>query len=270
MKEIFDINRFGKLLRYDFSVNKWEYILLLPVVTLILWFILFMGMTSSIGGGNYAASNYIPLYIMGYIFLGVFLNSKSYGALKNRLSAAGYLSLPASAFEKFFLHWLLRIALYTLLYPVVFYVGVNAFIPLFKFGTKMYIDYYGLNVSVPEIPAFEFSIVKADTGRFFGNFALYFGAIFSITLVQLGSIAFGKWNLVKTFLALTALQIIIYYYAKLIGAFKGGLDSLRPTFSRNGFPEGITTLEVSLIALMVLTLVVCWTATFLKLKEREV
>jgi hypothetical protein len=256
-------------MRYDFSVNRWEYILLLPISILALWFVLFIGYSNSLGG-RFDGDNYIPMYIMGYFILGAFLNSKSYGALKNRLSAVSYLTLPASTFEKFFLHWFLRIALYTLLYPLVFYIGVNVFIPIFNTITKVYLDYYGIATSLPEISPFEFQLVTPNTGRAVGDLALYFGPIFTLTIIQLGSIAFGKWNLVKTFLVLTGLQILVYYYIKMIGAFKGGLEGLRPNFHNDGFPDHITMLDISLMALMVTTLLVCWTATFMKLKEREV
>jgi hypothetical protein len=89
-------------------------------------------------------------------------------------------------------------------------------------------------------------------------------------LVQLGSIAFGSQNLVKTTGVLIGVLALFYLYVKLIGDFKGGLEELRPNFFLDGFPEHITFLEIGLMALMVITLLVCWAATFLKLKEREV
>jgi len=270
MKEVFDINRFGKLLRYDFSVNRWEYILLLPVSILALWFVMFMSY-GNISASNFRAVNYLPIYFMGYMILGIFLNSKSFGALKNRLSAVSYLSLPASAFEKFFLHWFLRIALFTILYPVVFYVGVNSFIPIFKTGVKVYLDYKGTIASLPEIDFFEFDFVSPNAGKLFIiDFGIYFGILFTLSLVQLGSIAFGKWNLVKTIGVLVGFQALLYFYARFIGAFKGGFEELRPAFFLDGIPDDIILIQLSLLVFMVITLLVCWTATFLKLKEREV
>jgi len=270
MKEVFDISRFGKLLRYDLSVNKWEYILLLPVSILALWLVMFMSY-GNINASSFKAVNYLPIYFIGYLITGIFLNSKSFGALKNRLSAASYLTLPASAFEKYFLHWFLRIALFSILYPIVFYVGVNSFIPIFKFGVKLYHDYQGASASLPEIAPFEFTFVNPQYNRFiFIPFAIYFGLIFALTLVQLGSIAFGKWNLVKTIGVLIGLLALIYLCANLIFSFKGGLKDLRPNFYLDGFPDQITLLEIGLMVFMVITLLVCWTATFLKLKEREV
>lgn len=270
MNEVFDINRFGQLLRYDFSVNRWEYILLLPVSILALWFVMFMSY-GNISASNFRAVNYLPIYFIGYLIMGIFLNSKSFGGLKNRLSATSYLTLPASSFEKYFLHWFLRIALFTLLYPFVFYVGTNSFIPIFKAGVKLYNDYKGTIASAPEITSFEFALVSMDTGRFiFLSFAIYFGMIFTLTLVQLGSIAFGKWNLLKTFLVLAGVLTLIYLFVNFIVSFKGGFEELRPNFFLDGFPDHITFLEIGLMTLMVISLLVCWTATFLKLKEREV
>jgi hypothetical protein len=270
MKEVFDIHRFGKLLRYDFRVNRWEYLLLLPLSIVALWLVLFMAF-GNITASKFQASTYIPIYFMGYLIMGIFLNSRSFGALKNRLSAASYLTLPASAFEKYFLHWLLRIALFSLLYPLVFYIGVNSFIPIFQMGGKIYLDYIGSTASVAEISLFEFNMVKPDTGRFiFIPFAIYFGLIFALSLVQLGSIAFGKWNLVKTILVLISFQALVYLYARLIVTFKGGFEEIRPTFFIDGIPDHITMLEIGLMVLMVVSLLVCWTATFMKLKEREV
>lgn len=270
MKEVFDINRFGKLLRYDFSVNRWEYILLFPISLLALWLVMFMAY-GNINASNFQAKSYLPIYYIGYIIIGIFLNSKSFGALKNRLSAVSYLSLPASAFEKFFLHWFLRIALFGILYPILFYVGVNSFILVFTTGVKLYLEYKGTTASLPEIDFFEFGMVLQNTGKsFFIPFAIHVGIIFIFTLVQLGSIAFGKWNLVKTLLVLIGFHILAYYYAKLIGAFKGGFEELRPTFFLDGVPDNTTVIEICLMAFMVVSLMVCWAATFMKLKEREV
>lgn len=269
MNEVFDIKRFAKLLRYDFRVNRWEYLLLLPVSILALWFVMFISV-GNISGWIFNESKYIPIYIIGYLVLGIFLNSKSFGALKNRLGATSYLTLPASPFEKFFLHWFLRIALYSLLYPLVFDVGANSFISIFEVGGKIYLDYQGSTASVSEIIPFKFNMVSPDTGRLFGNFVIYFGPVFALTLVQLGSIAFGKWNLVKTLLTLIGILTLGYMVIKLIGTFKGGLEELRPNFFVDGLPDQISTIEISLMAFMVITLLVFWTATFLKLREREV
>ena len=269
MNEVFDINRFGKLLRYDFGVNRWEYLLLIPISILALWLVLFIAV-GNISGMIFQESKYIPIYIIGYLVLGIFLNSKSFGALKKRLSAASYLTLPASSFEKFFLHWFLRIALFSLLYPLVFYIGVNSFISIFEVGGKIYLDYKGSTASVSEIIPFKFNMVSPDTGRLFGNFAIYFGPVFAITLIQLGSIAFGKWNLVKTLLSLIGILTLGYMVIKLVGSFKGGLEELRPNFFIDGFPDQITMIEIGIMAFMVITLLVCWTATFIKLTEREV
>lgn len=270
MKEIFDINRFGKLLRYDFSVNKWEYILLLPVSILVLWLVMFMAY-ANLNAGKFQAIGYVPIYFIGFISMGIFLNSKSFGALKNRLSAVSYLTLPASTFEKFFLHWFLRIALFGILYPLFFYVGVNSFIPIFEASVKLYLDYKGTAASLPEIDYFNFDVVRPSAGGFFIiDFLIYFAIIFAFTLIQLGSIAFGKWNIIKTLLVLIGLQILAYYYANLIGALKGGFEELRPTFFLDGVPDNTTVIDICLAAFMVISLVVCWTATYMKLREREV
>lgn len=270
MNEVFDIKRFGRLLGYDFSVNRWEYLLLLPVSILALWIVMFMSY-GNISASNFRAVNYLPIYFIGYLIMGIFLNSKSFGGLKNRLSATSYLTLPASSFEKYFLHWFLRIALFTLLYPFVFYVGTNSFIPIFKAGVKLYNDYKGTLASAPEIASFEFALVSPSYSRFiFIPFTIYFGIIFTLTLVQLGSIAFGKWNLVKTILVLVGFSALLYLVTNLIVTFKGGLEEIRPNFYLDGFPDHITFLEIGLMTLMVISLLVCWTATFLKLKEREV
>jgi len=270
MKEVFDINRFGKLLRYDFSVNRWEYILLFPISILALWLVLFM-VYGNINAGDFQASSYTPIYFIGYIIMGIFLNSKSFGALKNRTSTLSYLTLPASAFEKFFLHWFLRIALFGILYPLFFYVGVNSFIPIFETGVKLYLDYKGTTASLPEIDYFNFYMVRPYTGEFFIiHFLIYFGIIFTFTLVQLGSISFGKWNLIKTFLVLIGIQILAYYYATLVGGLKGGLEELRPTFFLDGVPDNTTVIDICLMAFMVISLLICWTSTYMKLREREV
>ena len=269
MNEVFDINRFGKLLRYDFRVNRWEYLLLLPISILALWLVMFFAV-GNISGWIFEERKYIPIYIMGYLVLGIFLNSKSFGGLKTRLSATSYLTLPASAFEKFLLHWFLRIALFSLLYPLVFYVGVNSFKSIFEVAGEIYLDYKGSTAAVSEIIPFKFNMVSPDTGRLFGNFAFYFGPVFALTLVQLGSIAFGKWNLVKTLLVLVGLMGLLYLVANFIVTFKGGFEEIRPNFYLDGFPDHITFLEIGLMAFMVISLLVCWTAIFIKLKEREV
>lgn len=269
MNEVFDIKRFGKLLSYDFRVNRWEYLLLLPISILALWLVMFLSV-GNISGWIFPEHKYIPIYIMGYLILGIFLNSKSFGALKNRLRATSYLTLPASAFEKFILHWFLRIVLFSLLYPLVFYVGANSFISIFEVGGKIYLDYKGSTAAVSEIIPFKFNMVSPDTGRLFGNFAIYFGPIFALTLVQLGSIAFGKWNIVKTLLSLVGLLTLGYLTIRMIGNIKGGLEELRPNFFINGLPDQITMIEIGLMAFMLITLLVGWAATFIKLKEREV
>ncbi|MGF1636380.1 MAG: hypothetical protein ACFCUU_04855 [Cyclobacteriaceae bacterium] len=259
MKKVFDINRFGKLLRYDYNVNKWEYILLLPVSLAILWYALFSMFKSTVDG-SFTSSYYLRFFLTGYFLLGIFLNSKSYGALRNRLSAATYLALPASVFEKFFLHWFLRITLFTAIYPVLFYVGVNVFIPIFTWATKAYISFYGLSANIADIPAFSFDVLIP--GEIEGQILLtaIFIAIFVLSIFQLGSIVYGKWNLVKTILAIAVMFLILHYYVRFIAIFLGGVENIRTVLFGYYIIESFLTLS----------LIVCWVATYLKLKEREV
>ncbi|MCC5930606.1 MAG: hypothetical protein JJU28_15275 [Cyclobacteriaceae bacterium] len=269
MKKHFDLHRFYRLLRFEFYSNKWEYILLIPILIGALWMVLLLGMINAMGS-TYHENNYIPIFIIGYLAAGIFFNTKSFGALKKRHSAITYLGLPASTFEKYFLHWFLRIFLFTLLYPFFFYASVNAFIPLFKSLAGLYVEYYNPKKGLPEIPVFHFELVQPKTGRFIGDFSAFFGAIFTLTVIQLGSIAFGKWNLLKTLLSVFILQVVIYYFIRFIGFLKGGIEDLRPNFYTDGLPDHITWQEVSLVVLMAMTLIISWLATYLKLKEREV
>jgi hypothetical protein len=137
----------------------------------------------------------------------------------------------------------------------------------------IYPKFNDLNVSpmLTYIDFFEFDFVSPNAGKLFIiDFGIYFGILFTLSLVQLGSIAFGKWNLVKTIGVLVGFQALLYFYARFIGAFKGGFEELRPAFFLDGIPDDIILIQLSLLVFMVITLLVCWTATFLKLKEREV
>ncbi len=120
--QFFSFKRLGRLLQIDLQVNYKRYLLLSGVLLIALYGILFLDMPRGDSKWGFEMRKYyFPFRVI--VFLWWAIAGSSFPQFGNKLSARGYLLLPASIFEKYLSQFLLRIVGGGFLLAVVFWIA---------------------------------------------------------------------------------------------------------------------------------------------------
>jgi len=118
----FQSGRFFKLLSYDLLIHHKRYLSVLASATIILLFMLVISMTSHemhFGMRNYQGSLFLCL-IAGGLFV-----SSSFPYLNSEKGTCHYLLLPASAFEKFLVEFVIRFVFFIPVALCLYWITTN-------------------------------------------------------------------------------------------------------------------------------------------------
>lgn len=197
---IFDINRFGLLIKKKFIENKsttiYEVIGIVAVLCFIMGFI-------ALTGRGIDLNTMSGLFGLGLIVLGIIYADRAFSETKSKSKGMLYLLTPASRFEKL----LLAIFYTSVFFPIGYFVVFNVVYELFsliftgKTGGLVYMPFDN-HVSV------------------FCKYLIY------QSVYMLGSIWFGKRSLLKT----TAVIVFFYIVLFLIVAFMLNMNLLKSLY----------------------------------------
>lgn len=280
--EIFSLNRFLKLLKYDFNNNRFYYIAIIPVVMLAIglvhWFIWPNNPENySSTGYKWKVESYLASFLLGYFIFGTVISGKSFPGLKTNSSTILYLSIPASAFEKILAEWIIRVILFTILYPILFQLSANLTLAVYKGVNSEY-----FSSIVPGVRGIEidyFSIKEIFANDKFKNSALGINLLIISTLsfFFLTGTVFRKWNIIKgPLLALLLyssslfLYLLIFYIVNSDGIriWDGITNYKHPKIYL--FSSEIPLTELVGMFLSICFPIICLIVTYFKIKEKEV
>ncbi|MDB5285503.1 MAG: hypothetical protein JWR05_452 [Mucilaginibacter sp.] len=195
MNDTFNLSRFGFLLKKSILERP---IQIIGLTFLILGFTFFTYSVFLYFGGWGPAQNLS--FIWGYIGGGIFLSSAVFGYFNTNASGSAYLTLPASALEKWLCGTLITGVFFCLLFFGFYRLIDTAFVTAYHNGLDRNSPLYQKMYNAVHIFAFEGNIVRQSTIMFV-NFT-------GIMLV--GSLYFNRVAVVKAAIVACVLMGVIY------------------------------------------------------------
>lgn len=286
MNQVFDISRFGLLVRKHWGDNRGKYLLSLGAIAslLLLWYG-FLNIVDSRGAAN--EEGQIIAYYVGLFITGSLYASLLFSDLANKPKGINFLAVPAAQLEKVLVMILYSVFIFFVCYTCIFYVvdflmvKLNNAIRLAAWKEELH--------GVEEVfkPRYVANVFFRDfndgTGPYFDPLAMAFTLFFGVQgAYALGSIYFPAYSFIKTTIAL--LLLVLFYIlviAKVLypilpqGYFDNGLTRFYP-YSING-PNSEKLVQVpSWVGQVIFGFFryvlapAFWVITYFRLKEKEV
>ena len=117
--KFFNFNRFYHFLSYDLRMNGKRYLSFLAGGIVIFYLIMLISMSNA--RSNFTHSDYIPLFLLGILGLGIYIGS-AFPELSNKIKTGNYLLLPASTLEKMTSQFLVYIVFGCILFLLIFWM----------------------------------------------------------------------------------------------------------------------------------------------------
>ncbi|TRX71701.1 hypothetical protein [Carboxylicivirga sp. M1479] len=258
MNHIFNINRFGKLIKQQYHLSKKT-----AALTLSSLFIVYTSISLLVilADRHFRADHWIPMFII--FTAGVAIPFAAYGfpSFRSKDKTFDFILLPCSVTEKFTLNIIIRILAPGLILPALFYVSANLAAELALWLSP---DRF--------LEPFRFSILykHIDSDQF-----LYFATaiILLVTIIQsllfAGASVFSKRPLIKTLVifGITTAIVIFYFYViiEVADLYKG---NKQPWFTDLNIKE--TTAALLLICIELFVLISTWAYAFFRVKEKQI
>ncbi len=209
MKEIFDLNRFGKYVRYDLA-HAWEkygFSLLLTCFLPVIIYVV-MQILQLIFGGDFQSEGQFYQALPLFIILGIVLSfgAKVYGEATERKAGSSWIALPASAVEK------------TLSLLLITCVVLPACML-----ALLWVSHTILSVFLPDMGSFFSKLDGVFSGSEiddlpFVNAPLFFWLnwVETILIFTLGALCFKKNKVGKTILCLFGAGVLLSFIMMLV------------------------------------------------------
>lgn len=259
---LFSIQRFVLLCKQALIINKKMIGIALIGFTSTLFILLMLYHSVPNNRINWNIESYMLIFFFLFFVLGIIYTSLSFPAFRSKEKSMAYLMQPASSSEKFVFELVMRLVVFILVMPLLFWAVTNLE------GTLMH--YFK-----PDIEHYQFSFrglynkmtSRGETGGWL-QFAFVQGGLFVFIFSFAGASHFTKSPLLKT---LFTFSILFAGYSLLIYLMYKGLDLKNHT--NNERILFMSSDEVAIIsgaiAITVINLTLLAVA-FFRLKEKEV
>lgn len=258
MKQTFNPKRFIRYSIYQLMSHRNNLLLITGGAAVVLFTFLLI-LISNHGIRN--AEGWFGTFIGTFVFSGLLLIGHSFPAMRKKKSTINFLMIPASNFEKFFYEFLIKIVLFTLLYPLFFKI-----IGELAFSFAQFISPYKSFTSYTM-----HELTELRNNEFFS--AICWAYIFGASIAFAGASAFKKLPLLKTIIVL----------AVILGAISGYMYFL---VEKTGWEHGMEYFAMEVLKLNQLeepenpgrilsvfpaiSSIVAFGYAFFNLKEREI
>lgn len=259
MNNIFNISRFGKLLKKHFKEQLKTYIMSIMVLTGVLFVLI--GLFTYLNNGMMPLKMQSILFALIFLASGTIFTSTVFADLGSKTKAIPLMTLPVSHFERFLVAWLFSFVIFQLLYLAAFYL---ADLTILTLANKIVpVQNQLMQLGDPEL----------HIDIFYKIFALFHAIAF------LGAIFFEKLHIIKSgfLFMLGVFGVMIVNYLQINFLFDSKVTAFLP-FVVSMVTENDMHYElepnadmISYLTIMVYVLVlIFWTATYFKLKEKQV
>jgi hypothetical protein len=267
MNDLFEIKRFGLLLKKTVAERVLQ-LTGLAALALIATLIIYAGVLFVTDGAGHNLAQNLS-FVWGIIGGGTFLSSIVFGYFSTNASGAAYLTLPASAFEK----WLCGILIIGVFFPVVFMafyrVMDTCFVMFYHNGLNKHDPRYTDMYNAVQVYAFDNNFAKQCV-IIYANFA---------TAMMVGSLYFNKVSAVKTALVYVGLLAFVYFLNLILAhTIFTHVDSAFPfnsIFIKVGNGTGLLELpamvsKMVFIAIQYIIPGALLFTTYIRLREKEI
>lgn len=264
MNNIFNAQRFFRLLNKHTKESLKEYLLCVAILIIILSAVL--GAIVYNNGGHLPQKVQIMVFTTTFFVAGILITSMMFLDFSDKRKAIAELTLPVSTLERFLVLWFYSFIVYQITMVVCFYlvdlIAVHIGNQLMSSGNRQ-----GKN---------EILGLVTPSGSVFKVFLTY-GFLHSISFF--GAVYFRKLHLIKTIFVVTAFVFLLVQLNKLIAfcMYNAGVTATMVFANLNVSENNIlyvveadqSALNVIKIMMLLLTFVL-WAAAFFKLKEKQV
>jgi ABC-type transport system involved in multi-copper enzyme maturation permease subunit len=198
-------------------------------------------------------------FLMILLLAGSIFTSTVFADLGERKKAIVWLTLPASHFEKFLIAWIYSFIVFLVVYTISFYC-----VAMFILNIKRFNEQPGGILNIFDSRILSMYVIYA----FLHGVALY------------GAIYFEKLHFIKTaFVFFIFVAILIFINKMLLGTMLGKTVEAAPPFADLRFLENGQTYDLNvkwmsqtdaLVWFSGLLALLLWTATYYRLKEKQV
>lgn len=261
MNNTFSIPRFALLFRQSWlHNNRLIWLALTGYCGLVILLLLLFQAAQNFR--SQSVEPYQALFIVIFTAGGVICAGSSFMAFRSKEKTYSYLMIPASHIEKFAVEFILRVVLFVVLVPLLFYIIYIVEGSIVQALTDEYDLKSSTLFKLPSLP-------DHPAGRKGTWLVLIISLISGIFLIPFtGSVAFAKSPLIKTMFTLATLVIVngtlIYFFAEIAGfknyqpAEKGLLFIRSPETALTAVTCFVVLIDVGLLA-----------GAYFKLKEKE-
>jgi hypothetical protein len=253
MSNSFNIKRFGLLFKKYTVENVRTY--LLSLIVLMGIFITLIGLMTEMGTVRLSIETQVLTFTFFILLAGTIFTSNIFSNLSDKRKAIATLMLPASAFEKFLVGWVYSYLFFQIIFTGIFYVVLWLFLNIRIHSPMMNLFSTKQNVYVA--------------------FLLY---AFLHAVFIYGAIYFKKAHFIKTAFVLFMLILIIWVTNDIILSNMVHHHIATPPFTYLSFNDdhGYYRINVNASSYFIegasAILIACliWTATFFRLKEKQI
>lgn len=269
MNNIFNINRFGLLLKRQWLDFGKIYLISLVVIAGVLTGFYIFCMPKALGNYRIENDGYfnmnfrIPLFlVIGFMFISI-VSSSYFASFGQKSKAILDLMTPASVFEKFICGLFYTAILSVLSYLLIFYLTDLAFTNYINATLSTFKDVKPENQTLKGAQTF----MDSMSPNMYVTRA-FFAIPFLITSIFfLGSIYFDRFHYIKTAVSVIVFSgIASYLIFKTADLLTRNMVSVNRSFRSEDKDNILLTF---FLITMVLTLIF-WTITYVRLKEKEV
>jgi len=260
----FSFSRFYLLLRNDILINykKYLFTLLGAFIVGYIVLVLLMPRVENIYP-DFKADNYTPIFFMGLLGLGAVIGM-AFPELENKIKTSNYLMLPASAFERMTVQFLIRVVVAGILYLVVFWLV--AYIARFSA-----LQIFQGHTDAHTIESFHFSSLFAGSKDLLNELAIGF-SIFSIGIYLFSiRIFFKRFALVKTIISLVTVYALFACVMVIFShLFYPETTGFRVHVDNYNIATNLTNSDIWVSSISFLSWLFFITLGYFKLKEKQV
>lgn len=274
----FNMQRFGRLFRQDLLVNKTKYgltIMGLGLITYILGYMFLNSSKESMIKHDYAVfQNYTICFAFFMMYVGVIVGS-AFPDLSDKIKTSNYLLNPGSTFEKVALQFLIRIGLFVPIALGVFWISIR----LAKASLMPEIVNYNSVEQLMDpalIPYFDYvMLITKSNGNIWDTWQIlfvFFGLFSYGIYLFAGATYFKRYALVKTIIASVVILMTSITFSVLLSHIFNPEETRGFNTKLNEFAvtEHLSSLELYMASLSLLSWLFFLTFAYFKLKEKEV
>lgn len=259
MNQTFNLKRFSLLFIKHTTDNYKTYLMAFSVLLGVLF--LSMGFAAYVSNGELSVRAQIPFFIFVFLLAGSIFTSIIFSDFGNKRKAIAILTLPVSNFEKYLIGWIYSFIIFQVLYIPAFYLIV---ILIQQFGSSGERDIQLMNLF-------------SNDHKVYIVFLLY-AILHAVTFW--GSIYFEKLHFIKTafvfFIGIFSLSLLNTEFMRVLIDKKVSsgvpFNAVHIIDKNQMFWKVMMPwkYDMYVIIMMLVVVMILWTCTFYRLKEKEV